>query len=76
MNDVLVSVIIPIYNADDYLEKSVESILNQEFKSFEIILINDGSTDRSKEICKKYKLKDNRVIYLETKHPGFNWCVD
>tara|TARA_B100000029_G_C17545466_1_gene948292 strand:+ start:306 stop:1202 length:897 start_codon:yes stop_codon:yes gene_type:complete len=75
MNDVLVSVIIPIYNAEDHLEKSVESILNQEFKNFEIILINDGSTDRSKEICKKYKLKDNRVIYLETEHQGLTGAL-
>lgn len=47
-----ISVIVPIYNVEKYLEKSVESIINQTYKNLEIILVNDGSTDRSLEISK------------------------
>lgn len=56
-----VSIIVPIYNAADYLSKSIESILNQSYENLEIILIDDASTDNSKEIIKKYALKDTRI---------------
>lgn len=55
------SVIIPIYNSQKYLEKCIESVLNQTYKNIELLLINDGSTDNSKTICEKYKNKDERV---------------
>lgn len=57
-----VSVIVPIYNAEKYLEQCLDSIVNQTLREIEIILIDDGSTDGSAEICKKY-LDDERVIY-------------
>lgn len=57
-----ISIIIPVYNAEAYIHKCVESILNQSYKSFEIILINDGSTDNSGSICDEYAKKDNRII--------------
>jgi glycosyltransferase involved in cell wall biosynthesis len=62
-----VSIIVPVYNASKYLSRSIESILNQSYDNLEIILIDDASTDNSKEIIKKYALKDNRIkpIYSE-----------
>ena len=59
-----ISVIVPIYNVERYLEKCLESIINQTFINLEIILINDGSTDFSGSICEKYKNKDNRIILI------------
>ena len=55
------SIIIPVYNIQNYLENCLDKILNQSFNDYEIILINDGSTDDSGLICEKYKLKDNRI---------------
>jgi glycosyltransferase involved in cell wall biosynthesis len=49
-----VSVIVPIYNSEIYITECIESILNQTYKDFELILMDDGSTDSSGEICKKY----------------------
>ena len=64
-----VSVIVPIYNAEKYLEQCLDSIVNQTLKEIEIILIDDGSTDGSAEICKKY-LDDERVIYFHKENEG------
>lgn len=64
-----VSVIVPIYNAEQYLEKCLDSIVSQTLKEIEIILIDDGSTDNSAEICKKY-LSDSRVTYYHKKNEG------
>lgn len=55
------SVIVPIYNAEQTLRKCLDSILSQTFKDIEILLINDGSTDSSQEICEEYALKDKRI---------------
>ena len=56
-----ISVIVPIYNVENYLEECVYSVLRQEFQDFEIILIEDCSTDNSKEICNKIKDIDSRI---------------
>lgn len=64
-----VSVIVPIYNAEKYLEQCLDSIVNQTLNDIEIILIDDGSTDRSAEICKKY-LDDERVVYFRKENAG------
>ena len=66
---VKVSVIVPIYNAKKYLEQCLDSIVNQTLKEIEIILIDDGSTDGSAEICKKY-LTDDRVSYYHKENEG------
>lgn len=68
----LVSVIIPIYNVEKYLNQCIESIVSQTYKNLEIILINDGSTDTSAEICEYWAEKDNRikVIHLENGGAG------
>ena len=64
-----ISVIVPIYNAEKYLELCLDSIVNQTLKDIEIILIDDGSTDGSAEICKKY-LSDSRVTYYHKENEG------
>ena len=55
-----ISVIMPVYNLSLYLSETIESILSQSFKDFELILINDGSTDSSGIICDKYKEKNHK----------------
>lgn len=66
----LVSIIIPIYNVEKYLEKCIKSIINQTYRNLEIILIDDGSTDESGKICEKYKEQDNRIIFINKKNGG------
>lgn len=65
-----VSIIIPIYNTEKYLEECLDSVVNQTYKNLEIILINDGSKDNSLEICKKYETIDNRIIVIDKKNSG------
>ena len=66
----LVSVIIPIYNVEEYLNRGIESIVNQTYKNLEIILVNDGSTDNCNEICEKWKQKDNRIKVIHQNNKG------
>lgn len=65
-----ISIVVPVYNVECYIEKCIESILSQTFKEFEVILVNDGSTDKSGEICNKYKEKDRRVKVIHQKNKG------
>lgn len=65
-----ISIIVPIYNAERYLEKCIKSILNQTFTNFELILVNDGSKDSSGEICKNFAKIDNRIIYIDKENGG------
>lgn len=60
-----ISVIIPVFNAASFLHESIESILNQTFSDFELIILNDKSTDESLEIIKKFQAKDNRIIIID-----------
>ena len=64
------SIVIPIYNAEKYLEECISSIINQDYPNFEIILINDGSTDSSENICMKFMNSDSRVFYQKTENHG------
>ena len=66
----MISVIVPVYNAEEYLEECLESIKNQTYTNIEVILINDGSTDGSKEICEKYCEKDNRFKLVNQENQG------
>lgn len=70
MNHPLVSVIVPIYNVEEYLEKCLESIVSQTYSNLEIILVNDGSTDKSESIIQLFLLKDKRVNYIYQKNAG------
>ncbi|MDE1507155.1 glycosyltransferase family 2 protein [Ligilactobacillus salivarius] len=69
---VKISVIVPIYNVEKYLKKCLDSIINQTFKEFEIILVDDGSTDNSEMICKEYRRKDSRIVYLKKNNGGLS----
>lgn len=68
----LVSIIVPIYNQSKYLSNCLESILSQTYKNLEIILINDGSTDNSEKICKKYCKKDSRFTVYKKPNGGLS----
>ena len=57
----MISVIVPIYNAEKYIEKCVDSILKQSYEDFEVLLIDDGSTDNSLAICRKLQDRDVRI---------------
>jgi glycosyltransferase involved in cell wall biosynthesis len=70
MNKLRVSVIIPVYNSEKYLDKCVNSILNQTYKDIQIILVDDGSTDSSPDICDMFSKKDNRVIAVHQRNGG------
>ena len=70
MNNVLVSIIIPIYNASFYLNRCIESIVNQTIKDLEIVLVDDGSKDNSLTICKEWAIKDKRVTVIEQENSG------
>lgn len=70
MRSHLLSVIIPVYNAEKYMRKCIDSILNQTFKQIELILVDDGSTDRSSEICDEYVEKDSRVRVFHKTNGG------
>ena len=68
--DIKVSVVMPVYNAEKYLAKAIESMLSQTLKEIELILVNDGSKDNSLKICEEYKNKDNRVTLIDKKNEG------
>lgn len=70
MNNFLISVIIPIYNTEKYLEDCIKSVVNQSYENLDIILVNDGSTDKSKEICEKYAEKDSRIKLINQSNMG------
>ena len=57
----LISIVVPIYNVQKYLEKCIKSIIKQTYENLEIILVNDGSTDNSLDICKKYEKIDKMI---------------
>ena len=61
MSEKLVSIIIPVYNAEKYLQKCLDSVISQTYTNIEILLINDGSNDGSKQICEDYEKQDNRI---------------
>ena len=66
----LLSVIVPVYNVEQYLHKAINSVLEQTFSNFELLLINDGSTDNSLNICKEFALKDSRIKVFDQNNQG------
>ena len=68
----LISVIIPVYKVEDYLEACVSSVLVQTYEQLELILVDDGSPDRSGEICDAFAKKDSRVRVIHKKNGGVN----
>ena len=65
-----ISVVIPAYNVEKYIDKSFESLLNQTFKEFEVIAINDGSQDYTLEKMKAYEARDSRIRVINKAHEG------
>ena len=65
-----ISVVVPVYNAQEYLNQCVESMLFQTFHNFEIILVDDGSVDSSPRLCDEWKKKDNRIRVIHKKNGG------
>lgn len=70
----LISVVIPVYNVEKYLNQCVDSLLNQDFKNYEIILINDGSKDSSPAICDEYSKKHDNIIALHQENSGVGFA--
>lgn len=68
--DPIISVIMPVYNAEKYLDEAIQSILNQTYKDFEFIIINDGSTDDSLKIIEDYAKQDNRIVLINRENRG------
>ena len=67
-----ITVIVPVYNVENYLRKCLDSIMAQTYKNIEIIVVNDGSTDTSGEICKEFSGMDHRIIYIEQENAGLS----
>lgn len=67
-----VSIIVPVYNVEKYLEKCLDSLINQTLKDIEIICVNDGSTDNSQKILEKYSKKDNRITIINQDNAGLS----
>ena len=69
-NDFLISVIVPVYNIQDYLERCVRSIMNQTYKNLEILLVDDGSTDGSGDLCERLAKEDERIRVFHKENGG------
>lgn len=82
LTDAVISVIVPVYNVEAYLARCIDSILAQTYSRFELILVDDGSTDDSGDICDRYAKMDSRVIVIHQKNmgscsrnTGINFCL-
>lgn len=72
LNSVLVSIIVPVYNVEKYLDRCLKSIISQTFINFELICVNDGSTDQSGDILDKYAKKDSRIVVIHKENGGLS----
>ena len=70
MDNVKISVVVPVYNAEPFLKEAMESVLNQTFKNFEVLCVNDGSKDNSLEILNDFASKDQRVRIFDKPNGG------
>lgn len=70
--DRLVTIVVPIYNVEKYLEKCLESLIKQTYENLQIVLVNDGSTDNSENICRKFILEDNRIELINKVNGGLS----
>lgn len=68
-----ISIIIPVYNGEKYLERCLKSVINQTYTDLEIIIINDGSTDHTSQICRTYESMDSRIVYIEQDNHGVSY---
>ena len=72
MSNILISIIIPVYNVSPYLKQCLESVIHQSYSNLEIILVNDGSTDDSLSICIEYQLLDKRIKLIDQENKGLS----
>lgn len=72
MNTIDLSIILPVYNGESFLDRAINSVLKQSLSSWELLLVNDGSTDSTADICHKYCLSDNRIHYIEQANHGLS----
>lgn len=70
MDDIKISILVPVYNVEKYLPRCIESVLSQDFTDYELILVDDGSFDKSGEICDEYSLKYSKIKVLHQKNGG------
>lgn len=71
-NNCLISIIVPVYNIEQYLPRCIESLINQTYHNIEIILVDDGSLDKSGEICDEYAKRDKRIIVIHKENGGLS----
>ena len=74
--NIQISVILPVYNAEQYLQEAIESILNQTYENFELIILNDGSTDTSLSIIQQFVDKDKRIILVNRENKGLIYTLN
>lgn len=74
MKQDLVSIIVPVYNVERYLNRCIDSIVRQSYSNLEIILVDDGSTDNSSDICEEWKIKDNRITVIHKVNAGLGYA--
>ena len=70
------SFIVPVYNTEKYLKKCLDSLVNQTYKDFEIIVVNDGSTDKSSSIISKYQKKYKNIIKIDKENEGLSMACN
>jgi len=70
LNNIIVSVIIPVYNSEKYLKETIQSVINQTIQNWELIIVDDGSSDSSAEIAEKIKLQDKRIRLIQKQNTG------
>lgn len=70
MNDKKISIIVPVYNGEKSIQKCLESIKHQDYKNIEVIIVDDGSTDGTEDICRRFAVKEERFIYHKQENTG------
>ena len=66
----MITILIPAYNAEKTLEKTIKSVIRQTYPDWNLVIVNDGSTDNTKAICRKYSQKDSRITYYSQSNKG------
>ena len=75
MNKPIISVVMPVFNEEKFIAAAIKSILDQTFKDFEFLIIDDGSTDKTAEIVENFKAQDKRIILVKKKKSGLIACL-
>lgn len=73
MEEELISIVIPVYNGEQYLKRCIDSVINQTYRNLDVIIINDGSSDHTREICEQYAFKDERIRFIEQINHGVSY---